>query len=125
MDVKKTCSKHWKYVLGILLAVAVNVAVLIGVTLYYSSQPSPEAIETLVKVGSQGSEVRAVQTKLTELGFFKDKIDGIFGSKTKAAVIAFQKSKGLTADGIAGTKTLAALGITSGSTSTNNPNNAP
>ncbi len=125
MDVKKICSKHWKYVLGILLAVAVNAAVLIGVTLYYNNQPSPEAIETLVKVGSQGSEVRAVQTKLTELGFFKDKIDGIFGSKTKAAVMAFQKSKGLTADGIAGTKTLAALGITSGSTSTGNPNNAP
>lgn len=125
MELKKICKKHWKYIAGIVLVVAVNVTVITAVTLYLNH--APEAVETLVKVGSQGSEVRAVQTKLTELGFFHDKIDGIFGSKTKAAVIAFQKSRGLTADGIAGKNTLAALGITSGNHSSNNTgsNNTP
>ena len=70
-----------------------------------------QAIQTLSKVGSRGDEVTQIQTKLTELGYFNDKIDGIYGEKTKAAVIKFQQAKGLTADGIAGTKTLAALGI--------------
>ena len=67
----------------------------------------------LSKVGSRGSEVTAIQTRLAELGYFKDRIDGIFGSRTKAAVIAFQRDRGLTADGIAGKNTLAALGVSS------------
>lgn len=67
----------------------------------------------LSKVGSRGSEVTAIQTRLAELGYFKDRVDGIFGSRTKAAVIAFQRDRGLTADGVAGKNTLAALGISS------------
>lgn len=69
----------------------------------------------LSKLGSQGDEVSAVQTKLSELGYYNGKIDGIFGSNTKSALISFQKDNGLTADGIAGTKTLNALGITADS----------
>lgn len=57
-----------------------------------------------IQLGSRGADVRYLQTKL------KLTADGIFGVKTKAAVIAFQKSKGLTADGIVGPKTWAALG---------------
>ena len=57
--------------------------------------------------GSGGAFLRA------ELGYFTSKIDGIYGEKTKAAVTRFQRDNGLTADGIAGTKTLSALGITS------------
>lgn len=72
---------------------------------------------SLSKYGSTGSEVTAIQTRLNELGYLKDKADGIFGSKTKSALIKFQKDYGLTADGIAGSKTLKALGITSGSSS--------
>ena len=72
-----------------------------------------EAVPTLSKIGSQGDEVRQIQTRLTELGYLNDKIDGIYGSKTRDAVIRFQKDYGLTADGIAGTKTLSALGIKS------------
>lgn len=120
MDIKKLCAKHWKYVLGIAAVIMANVMVIAGVTLYFNH--TPDAVETLVKVGSQGSEVRAVQTRLKELGFFKDKIDGIFGSKTRAAVIAFQKDRGLTPDGIAGKNTLAALKITFGNSSSNNTN---
>ena len=68
-------------------------------------------VETLSKVGSQGEEVRQIQKKLTELGYSPGKVDGIYGTQTKNAVIAFQKDKGLSPDGIAGRQTLKALGI--------------
>ena len=69
----------------------------------------------LSKQGSRGDEVTAIQTKLRESGYYNGKIDGIFGSGTKNALISFQKDNGLTADGIAGSKTLQALGITADS----------
>ena len=64
-----------------------------------------------LKKGSSGDEVKAIQSKLKELGFLSGSVDGIFGSGTEKAVKAFQKSAGLTADGIAGSKTLAARGV--------------
>jgi len=67
-----------------------------------------------LKKGSKGADVKAVQTKLKELEFFSGSVDGIFGSNTEKAVKAFQKSAGLTADGIAGPKTIAALDIDAG-----------
>ena len=69
----------------------------------------------LSKQGSRGDEVSAIQTKLRESGYYNGKIDGIFGSGTKNALISFQKDNGLTDDGIAGSKTLQALGITADS----------
>jgi len=63
----------------------------------------------LLQRGSTGPEVTALQTKLKQLGFDPKGVDGNFGSGTELAVIAFQKSKGLTADGKAGPATLAAL----------------
>jgi len=77
------------------------------------------AVFALSKYGSTGSEVTQIQTKLKSWGYYTGNIDGIYGSKTVAAVKSFQQKNGLTADGIAGSKTLAAMGITSsGSTST-------
>ncbi len=73
------------------------------------------SLSVLSKVGSRGNEVRQVQSKLRELGYYKGSVDGIFGSATKKAVIAFQKNCGITADGIAGPKTLLYLGLGSGS----------
>ena len=74
--------------------------------------------------GSKGAEVKEIQTKLKNWGYYNDSIDGIYGSKTFEAVKSFQKKNGLTADGIAGSKTLQALGINSSnsqnSTSKNN-----
>ena len=78
--------------------------------LLFCRQASPA--NALSKYGSTGDEVVAVQTKLRELGYYKGNIDGIYGSGTKSAVTNFQKANGLSADGIAGSKTLAALGIT-------------
>ena len=71
----------------------------------------------LSKYGSRGNEVSQIQTKLKRWGYYKGSIDGVYGSKTLAAVKNFQKKNGLTVDGIAGTKTLAAMGITSSSNS--------
>lgn len=70
-----------------------------------------DASPTLSKLGSKGEEVRQIQTKLKNWGYFNDKIDGIYGPKTRDAVIYFQKKNGLTADGIAGPATLKAMGI--------------
>jgi N-acetylmuramoyl-L-alanine amidase len=66
----------------------------------------------LSKIGSRSDEVKKIQTALRDKGYFTSNIDGIFGTLTKNAVIAFQKDNGLVADGIAGEKTLKALGIT-------------
>ena len=72
-----------------------------------------EPLAVLSKVGSQGDEVRAIQQKLNDLGYGL-KVDGIYGAATKKAVRSFQKANGLTADGIAGSKTLKALGVGAG-----------
>ena len=65
----------------------------------------------LSKYGSRGEEVRTIQTKLKRWGYYDGNVDGIYGSQTLAAVKKFQKKNGLTVDGIAGTKTLQAMGI--------------
>ena len=76
--------------------------------------------EVLSRYGSSGSEVRQIQTKLKNWGYYNGSVDGIYGSKTVKAVKYFQRKNGLTADGVAGTKTLAAMGINSTSASTSN-----
>jgi len=63
----------------------------------------------VLKQGSSGPEVTTLQTKLKQLGFDPKGVDGNFGPGTKTALIAFQQSKGLTADGMAGPATMAAL----------------
>ncbi len=65
----------------------------------------------LSKIGSQGEEVKSIQRVLKEKGYYSGSIDGIFGTATKRAVTEFQRDNGLKADGIAGEKTLKALGI--------------
>lgn len=60
--------------------------------------------------GSRGFEVVVLQVQLNARGAAPAlKVDGSFGPKTKAAVIAFQKKAGLATDGVAGPKTHAAL----------------
>lgn len=69
-------------------------------------------IKAVSKIGSSGGEVSQIQSELKNRGYYKGNIDGIYGTQTKNAVIAFQKDNGLTADGIAGKNTLSALNIT-------------
>jgi len=64
-----------------------------------------------LKRGSKGADVKRLQKALQELGFDPGGIDGDFGGGTEGAVMAFQRSEGLLADGIAGPRTLTALGI--------------
>lgn len=66
---------------------------------------------TILKRGSIGNEVKVLQKRLLEIGFNPGDQDGEYGGGTEAAVRAFQLSKGLLADGIAGRRTLAALNI--------------
>ena len=63
----------------------------------------------VLKKGSSGPEVLTLQTSLKQLGFDPRGVDGVFGPGCESAVIAFQKAKGLTADGIVGPNTMAAL----------------
>ena len=59
--------------------------------------------------GDTGAQVIALQKVLATLGYKAGTPDGSFGSTTEAAVIKFQKSNGLTPDGIVGSKTAQAM----------------
>lgn len=70
--------------------------------------------QALSRYGSRGSEVTNIQTRLKSWGYYSGSVDGVYGSKTVAAVKWFQGKHGLTADGIAGPATLAKLGLPTG-----------
>ena len=74
---------------------------------------SEEAVlAAVLRQGSTGGEVKEVQRRLKNWGYYSGAVDGIFGSGTRKAVISFQKKNGLTADGIVGKATYKALGMT-------------
>lgn len=81
----------------------------------YSEAP---AIEAALRQGSSGADVKTMQRKLKNWGYYNGAIDGIFGAQTKKAVIYFQRKNGLTPDGIVGEKTLKALGMSSSGSKT-------
>ena len=79
------------------------------------------AVSVISRNGSTGDEVRQIQTKLKNWGYYTGSVDGVYGWQTESAVRSFQKKNGLTVDGIAGEKTLQAMGIySSGSTNSQN-----
>ena len=69
------------------------------------------SIDTVLKKGGTGDDVKKIQQALSDLGYDLGKwgVDGILGSATTEAIKAFQKAQGLTADGIIGPDTIAAL----------------
>lgn len=71
------------------------------------------SVAALSRMGSVGNEVTSIQNVLKKKGYYSGAVDGIFGSRTLAAVKQFQRDNGLTVDGIAGPKTLKALGLSS------------
>ena len=81
--------------------------------LVYIISENNNIAETLSRYGSTGSEVIQIQTKLRNWGYYNGAVDGVYGSRTVAAVKYFQRRNGLTADGIAGDQTLSAMGIKS------------
>ena len=101
------------------LLILLALIVLSGVLAYFLPQDNGVADAAVLKQGSSGATVKTMQTKLINWGYLTGKADGIFGAKTKAAVVKFQRNNGLTADGIVGTKTAQAMGLKlSGTTST-------
>lgn len=105
--------------IGILLTIAV--LLFVGYNLIVRNAQ----VEALSKYGSRGQEVKTIQIKLKRWGYYSGNVDGIYGSATLAAVKKFQKKNGLAVDGIAGTKTLQAMGIfnSSSSSSSGSSNN--
>ncbi len=95
-----------------IMVIAVTASVLIAGTAGRQNN-----IPVLSKRGSTGEEVRQIQTRLKNWGYYTGSVDGIYGKQTEDAVKYFQRTNGLAVDGIAGAKTLAALGIASTSSS--------
>lgn len=78
------------------------------------------------KSGSRGEEVKKIQTKLKNWGYYTGSVDGVYGWQTENAVRSFQKKNGLKVDGVAGTQTLNAMGIfTSSSGSSGGSSSSP
>ncbi len=75
---------------------------------------SSESLASL-KQGACGPEVENLQRQLVAAGFEPGKLDGVFGPKTKVAVMAFQRARGLEVDGIVGLRTWEALDSRRGS----------
>lgn len=69
----------------------------------------------VLRQGSRGQTVRTLQRKLKNWGYYTGSVDGIYGKKTVEAVKYFQRKNKLKVDGIAGPKTLSAMGISSSS----------
>lgn len=78
---------------------------------------TPAKILALSKYGSQGTEVRNIQSRLKQWGYLNGNVDGVYGTKTVEAVKKFQRKHGLTPDGIAGPATLAKIGLPANSSS--------
>lgn len=93
------------------------------VALIFMIESLYSTVYALSKYGSRGNEVKQIQTKLKNWGYYKGNVDGIYGSQTLEAVKYFQRKNGLTVDGIAGSATLKALGITSTSNSSSGTSN--
>lgn len=82
-------------------------------------------VSAVSKNGSRGEEVKKIQTKLKNWGYYGGSIDGVYGWQTESAVKSFQRKNGLKVDGIAGTQTLNAMGIySSAGSSGGNANDA-
>lgn len=94
---------------ALVLAALTLVALLVAYGVYANA--------AVVKTGSRGQIVKTIQTKLKRWGYYNGSVDGIFGTQTKNAVMYFQRKNGLTVDGIVGSATAKAMGVSlSGST---------
>lgn len=107
MKSKYNTSYAIKKIIKVLFILALNLAIIAFASTYHHR----DSVDTFSRQGSRGTEVTQIQTRLKSLNYYNGKIDGVYGAKTKASVTAFQRSKGLVADGMAGDKTLRALGV--------------
>ena len=93
-----------KLTMALVLLFAVNIL------LICLAQGMPAA-KASYSLGSTGSVVSQIQTRLKNWGYYSGSVDGIFGKLTDKAVRYFQRSNGLSEDGVVGSRTLEKLGI--------------
>ena len=72
---------------------------------------APYVQTAVLRQGATGGEVKELQRRLKNWGYYSGAVDGIYGKGTVEAVKKFQKKNGLTADGVAGIATYRALGM--------------
>ncbi|WP_138203796.1 spore cortex-lytic enzyme [Haloimpatiens lingqiaonensis] len=78
-----------------------------------------ETVETQTYYyGAKADIIYKVQYNLKKWGYYKGEIDGIYGYQTFQAIKAFQAKNGLKVDGVIGSRTLGALGLSTGTTNT-------
>lgn len=87
------------------------------------SESYEEVTQTLSSLGSEGTEVEAIQQVLQDRGLYNGAVNGVYDEATKKAVTTFQKQQGLAQDGIAGPATLKKMGITIGNIPASTQNN--
>lgn len=80
----------------------------LGITLY-----NVEKSGGIVK-GKTAENIRKLQTALKSIGYYASTVDGAWGRRTMCAVMSYQSDHGLTVDGVVGSATEKALGITLG-----------
>ena len=108
-------TKLFKFMAGMVAAILMVVSVGFIVVSNVNLNKKEEAVICALS----SSQIKTIQTKLKNWGYYSGAIDGISGPKTVAAIKLFQKKNGLVVDGIVGSKTAAAMGISlsSGSSS--------
>lgn len=84
----------------------------------------PYVQTAVLKQGATGGEVKELQRRLKQWGYYSGAVDGVYGPQTVKAVKYFQQKNGLTADGIAGKSTFAALGMNESVKVLDNPNSS-
>jgi L,D-peptidoglycan transpeptidase YkuD (ErfK/YbiS/YcfS/YnhG family) len=107
---------HRHAVLRFLAATLVGLTIVTGIVLAEAARSPATAaarctISTTVRIGSTGAAVRCLQSRLNALGYDAGPVDGWFGPMTRAAVVRYQRAKGLEADGIVGRRTARSLRI--------------
>ncbi len=75
---------------------------------FYGCEALPVAA---YKFGSSGNEVKEIQKRLKDWGYYFGAVDGYYGKETENAVIRFQKKHKITIDGIVGAQTAEKLGV--------------
>lgn len=106
-----------KILISICLALILSFGIGYGVYVMNLPKQTQEVVQT-----ATASVNKQVQKKLVGFGYNTGGVDGIWGSRSKAALKLYQKSVGLVADGIIGPKTLAKLGLSSTSSGSYNSN---
>ena len=105
------------------LAMSLAVIFFINILIISYIQNVQRADAALYRRGSTGSVVSQIQKRLSDWGYYFGSVDGVYGSRTESGVRYFQSKNGLKPDGVAGDRTLAAIGINTSNTASSWSNN--